>query len=814
MSSVIARAAPGLRIGRFCLRSELGRGAQATVWLAHDERLDREVAIKLLDPAADSLTKSQWLHEARAVSRLAHPHIVPLFEADELDGRPYLVFELVRGRTLSEALRSQGKMAPREAVSLLLGVLDALQLAHGQGIVHRDLKPSNILVDGQGRARVMDFGIAARLADSSDGRIAGTPGYMSPEAARGESPAPAMDVFAAGMTLAEMLSGQRLLREADPMRALQRVQQEDMALPAALALDDNLRSIVQRAMARDAAMRFASAQAMHDALSQWLAPGDDGSAAAVGDGGNGGGSGGGGNGGSGNGTLDFLLRRMRNKTDFPALSQSVMSIQRIAASDNESLNALSAEILKDVALSNKLLRLVNTAHYRGGGGGNISTVSRAVALIGFAGIRNMALSLMLIEHMKDKTHALRLREEFLRALTAGQLASELAGDSREREEAFLGAMLYNLGRLLTEYYLPEEANDIRAQLGGVTRGQAPNPRAAAPNLEAVASRVLGIGFEQLGLGVARSWGLPDSLQRCMAIGKDQPPRRAVPAGGDRLRWLTACANDAADAVLRWEPEPLAACVQAAVARFGPALSLAPAELQRAIQTAHERVAEMAPALGLGGIPTGSVTGPVDLALTVDEQPGTVLLTQTIDMVLDSPVPDRVAAVLAAGIEDITNTLAADKFNLNSVLRMVLEAMLRGLELQRVVLCLRDVKAGALVGRIGMGDRADAVSAAFRISTKPPAGQTPDLLSAVCARGADILIADARADAMARRLPPWYVQHVNAPTFLLLPMSMKGSVIGLIYGDKAKAGSLAPTERELALLRTLRNQALMAFRHAG
>src|SRR5580765_7573497 len=100
----------GARIGRFALIDVLGRGAQATVWRASDERLDREVALKLLSPGAQVVAVNQWLHEARAVSRLSHPHIVPVFEADEADGQPYLVFELVRGQTLAHALRGSGAM--------------------------------------------------------------------------------------------------------------------------------------------------------------------------------------------------------------------------------------------------------------------------------------------------------------------------------------------------------------------------------------------------------------------------------------------------------------------------------------------------------------------------------------------------------------------------------------------------------------------------------------------------------------------------------------------------------------------------------
>ncbi|WP_395702921.1 protein kinase domain-containing protein [Aquabacterium sp.] len=799
----------GRRIGRFKLAEELGRGAQATVWLAHDERLDRDVALKLLSPDADTLAVSQWLHEARAVSRLAHPHIVPVFEADEYEGQPYLVFELVRGKPLSDMLKRKGAMAGRDAGALLLGVLDALRVAHEQGIVHRDLKPSNILIDADGRARVMDFGIAARAADTSDGRIVGTPGYMSPEAARGLPPSPVMDVFSAGMVLAELLAGKPLLREKDPYRALHRVVNEDMALPEGVSVDDGLRAVVQRALARDAALRYDSAAAMRDGLQAWLQPQQADAAAA-----------------SSNGTLDFLLRRMRHKSDFPTLSDSVVRIQRIATSEKESLNSLAGEILKDVALTNKLLRMVNTVHFSSAGGGSISTVSRAVALVGFAGIRNMALSLVLLEHMKDKGHASRLREEFLRSLMAGQLASELTPNARDSEEAFLGAMFHNLGRLLTEYYFPEEAQTIREQLqSAAQRGDAQQPSAAS-----VSERVLGIGFDKLGMGVAKSWGLPDNLQRCMLGSEGEPPNRAVERGPDRLRWLAAAANEAADAILRNEPEHLSSKLAAVVERFGKALGLGSNELQAAAASARQKLAQLAPAMGLQ-LPAGSAAQRMlsDSAKRAPKEAGDSLSPYELHATMPLPAsgaaldpsnaptmvlttPERTAELLAAGIQDITNTMAGEQFRLNEVLRMILETMYRSMGFQRVVFCLRDPRSGCLLGRFGLGAQAEAVAKVFNVDLRK--GATPDLFNAVCLKGADTLIADARAGHIAQRLPPWYGKQVNAASFLLLPMTMKNAPFALIYGDKASPGELALGERELALLRTLRNQAVMAFRQAG
>ena len=790
-------------IGRFELRRELGKGAQATVWLGYDARLDREVAVKLLRPGADVTAVSQWLHEARSVSRLNHPHIVPVYEADEQQGQSYLVFEYVAGPTLAEKLKRDGALPPREAASLVLGVLDALQTAHAAGIVHRDLKPSNILVDGAGRARVMDFGIAARVQDGSDQRIVGTPGYMSPEAARGEAPSPSMDIFAAGMMLGELLAGRGLLRERDPYRAIHRVQHEDMVLPADLdaQVDDALRAIVTRAIARDASQRFASAADMHTALSQWLNPADTAPSAAT-----------------GNGTLDFLLRRMRHKADFPALSDSVGRIQRVANSDNESINSLSAEILKDVALTNKLLRLVNTAHFSAAGGA-VSTVSRAIALVGFAGIRNMALSLVLLEHMQDKSHAQQLKEEFLRSLMAGTLASELCGHPRDSEEAFIGSLFYGLGRLLTEFYFPEEARQIR-QLVRPTGSTAP------VNEKVASLRVLGLSYEDLGLGVARHWGLPENLQRCMRRPEGEPPGKVAERGPEQQRWLASLTNEVADALLYCDPKEAAKRIDGLSQRHARVLNLGAEDLGAAAELARTKLSQMAAAMGLQVAPQSPARRLLQnpaaedptLAVRPDDSLTPHQLQATAPMPLDGVAdvaqPVKAAEMLAAGIQDITNTMVSDGFRLNEVLRMILETMYRGLGFRRVVFCLRDPKTDVLTGRFGLGDAADAVAKGFKVPLRATGGVPTDLFGAVCAKGADTLIADATAANIAQRLPAWYRAQVNAPAFLLLPLTMKNASFALIYADSARAGGIVLDEKELSLLRTLRNQAVMAFRQAS
>ncbi|MFY8016788.1 MAG: protein kinase domain-containing protein, partial [Inhella sp.] len=494
-------------------------------------------------------------------------------------GRPALVFELVHGGTLMPLLR-QGAMPARRAVELMISVLDALACAHAAGVVHRDLKPSNILLDVQGRPRVTDFGIAARVQDAKAARVVGTPGYISPEAARGEAPHPRMDVFAAGILLAELLSGTRLNHDPDPMRCVQRVLQEDLCLPQVDGrdIDDALRALVDRALSRDPSLRWESAAELRDALTQWLhqpelaaAQGDSVPQAAA---------------------LEFLLRRMRAKADFPGLSASIEQVQKLTQSEDESLANLSSAILKDVALTNKLLRLVNTVQYRHAGGGSINTVSRAVALIGFAGVRNLALSLLLLERMQDRGHAAQLKTEFLRGLMAGSLARELCQGQREAEELFLAALFQNLGRLLSEFYFPEEAQQVRRLVR-----EAQGTRAALTEATASA-RVLGIPYEDLGIGVAKRWGLPDTLTTVMRRPTGEPPKRAIENQLEQQRWLARAANDTADLILATEPEKLSAPLHRLAEANAKALRIPVGRFEAACVEARERLSQLADAMEL------------------------------------------------------------------------------------------------------------------------------------------------------------------------------------------------------------------------
>ncbi len=507
---------------------------------------------------------------------------------------------------------------------------------------------------------------------------------------------------------------------------------------------------------------------------------------------------------AGAGTLEFLLRRMRNKSDFPALSGAVVRIQRVANSETESLGSLSNEILKDVALTQKLLRLVNTANYGHAGGGSIGTVSRAVALVGFAGIRNLALSLVFLEHMQDKSHAAELQEEFLRALLAASAAGELCASGRHSEEAFLGAMFQNLGRMLAQFYLPDEAQQVR---GRVDAAQGALTEAGA------SIQILGLSYEELGLGVAASWGLPTSLQRCMRACPDGPPKWPAGQPEERTRLLACLANDLADTLLAHAPDDAQAPLRSVAERYARALELKPQDMLDALGRAQQTLAQFNQVMKLPA-GAGSRAGRLlrGAGNPVAPESDAILSAHELQA---TPQPSpaqapmhQAADVLAAGIQDITNTMV-ESFRLNQVLHMILETMLKAIAFRRIVFCLRDARTDTLTGRFGLGEDAAQTAAAFKVPLK---GGT-DLFSAVCIKAADTLISDATAPHIAARLPAWYRQAVNAPAFLLLPLQMKGAPFALIYADKAQPGGIELGEKELSLLRTLRNQAVMAFKQA-
>lgn len=259
---------------RYELQELLGSGGMADVYAAIDRQLGRRVAIKLVRPhlVADGQSRQRLLREARAAS-FHHPNSVTVFDVGEDQRQPFIVMELVDGESLQDRLAREGRLPPAEAARIGAGVLAAVGAAHERGLVHRDIKPGNVLLPRRGGVKLADFGIAKAIAETAGdlttpGDVMGTPKYLAPEQVAGKPTEPASDLYSLGVVLYECLTGAPLFTGDSPVAVAMAHQQR--AVPplrrAAPEVPAELARIVERALAKDPADRFADAASMRRAL--------------------------------------------------------------------------------------------------------------------------------------------------------------------------------------------------------------------------------------------------------------------------------------------------------------------------------------------------------------------------------------------------------------------------------------------------------------------------------------------------------------------------------------------------------------------
>lgn len=783
-------------IGRFRIERTLGQGAQGTVYLAWDVHLERQVALKSVGQGRGAAECAQrLLAEARTLGKLNHPHLATVFDALEYEGSHYLVLEYVAGETLEARLRGKGALEKTAALQIALQVLDGLAHAHARNIIHRDIKPSNIIIDAVGNARLLDFGIA--VAAGTRDAPAGTPQYASPETIDEQAAGKTADVFSFALVLYEMLTGRPAVAGASAFEIMHKIANLPIPAPSTLqsGIDERLDDILLKGLIKNPQDRYQDAAAMHAALLAYLQPAEATPGAS----------------GNSQHALDFVLMRMRVKSNFPALSQTISTINRITASDDESMQTLTTTLLKDFSLTNKLLRLVNSSTY-GQFGGNISTISRAVMILGFDVVRNLAITLILLEHLQNRHQATQLRDHVICALFNGIMTRQLlpSAGGGDHEEGYICGVFFNLGRLLAMYYLYDEWVEIENRM-----------RAGSAEPEA-ARAVLGVTLEELGIGIARSWNLPERIVRSMERIDGLPPP-AQAHHKDALRIAANAGDILCQIATRADPAEKSRQLDHLAKRYKSRLPLTARDYSAAVEEGVAKFIQEASLLihehgsspmlakirGWSSKPAETAEHAV-AAKTADDMDAGYAAAQALagsgpDAVADAAGADQ-GAVLTAGIQDVTNSLV-NGCSLNDVLRMILETMYRGIGFERVLLALRDTRGNRMAGRFGFGAEADVIAKAFTFELSG----TADVFQLAVAKNLDLVIADSSAANISSRIPEWHRTRIGAGSFMLLPIAISGRCVGLFYGDRLQTNSLVIETAKMSLLKTLRNQAVLAFK---
>lgn len=779
------------KIDRFHIRQILGRGSQGIVYLADDPDLNREVAIKSVNLKTELQREGkfdQLLTEARTVSKLQHANIVSIFDIGMQDGNPYLVLEFINGESLQKLIPSGPNMDQK--IRIMRDILNGVTAAHEQNVIHCDIKPANILISQQGQAKVTDFGLAlfTDTTSKADDALYGTPQYMAPEYIESRRHQKVSDVFSIGLVCYELLTGKAAFTGDDIYQVINAIANTEVIPPSQAhhGIDEGLDALILKSLEKDPHRRYANATEMLRAFNDYLALDSATSENETSD-----------------ATVKFLLRRMRHKKDFPVFSHTISVLNQASTSDTESLTTVSNTILKDYSLTNKVLRLVNSAYYSRGGS-KISTISRAVVMLGINPVRSIATGLMLFEHMQNKLQSSQLKENAVQALFSGLLANSLARDLAvpDHEEAFLCALLQQLGKMLVRFYLHEEAQAIDKLMLKQDCSEA-----------AAVIQVLGISYPRLGMSVARDWGFPtliiDSL-RPLDFDNLKPANNP-----DENLQLIAQFSSALGACLTLPLEQQAAAIKKLAGQFSAVLELDESKVSALLENCHKELTQFSRLIQFD---LDKSIYYQQISSTGEQEPeapeDTTRMqefgaTDSVKILLeqDDSLSRSVEKALTDGIQDITNTLTGE-YSINQIMQMILETIFRGLEGSRVILCLKDKNSACIRARFGYGDDVENLLEHFSI----PLQNQSDVFQVAFKNNVDIRIENTRDEKICDKIPAWFHQNIATQSFTIFPIVIKGAPIALIYIDSPGSESIKITDNQLGLLKTLRNQAILAIKN--
>ncbi len=509
--------------------------------------------------------------------------------------------------------------------------------------------------------------------------------------------------------------------------------------------------------------------------------------------------------------INKLISRLQQEENFPAISQHITEISsRASPSSESSANQLAALILRDYSLTSRLLKVSNSAMY-GQFSGRISSISRAVVVLGFEQVQLTAAGLIFFEHLQDRLSSHYVKEAVLSAFLSGILARDLAKMLRFDgwENFYIGAMFHNFGRLLCMNYFSEEYKTYR-QL--IQEGLS----------EAEASRKgLGVTFADLGEGVARYWCLPDQIVVSMKL-PDQEELNGKCKKINHQQWIPLFANELCDITMNVAPETRRQQLANVLTKYRKLYPVRVNEIVNLMDAAIKEMKKFSDVLRFDREDmerlekrTFDADERLSPSINVDSQAHAALRLNKFTISSGETTSGRLRTAeerrqhLQDGIQNITNVML-DDFALDEILGMIVETIYSGIDFARVVIFFKDPQSGQMQARYGLGPNSKHIIKELKFSSDETA---QDLFNMAINENKDLYIENISDVEIRDYKPDWFEGAIFSPSFVVLPIVINHKGIGLIYAGHDEPGKQLD-HTQLNAIKTLRNQAALAIKQAS
>jgi HD-like signal output (HDOD) protein len=491
-----------------------------------------------------------------------------------------------------------------------------------------------------------------------------------------------------------------------------------------------------------------------------------------------------------------LLNKVCGDEDMFALGSSVARVVQMASSDDQGTHDLAYYVLSDVALTQRILRLANTAQYRTAAGTSVTTISRAISLLGFDNVKTTALAMLLVDALSNGAHAQSVRVELENALCASLVGREMARSSpyQGAEEAAIAALFKNLGPLLVATHEHARYREIGALegTGKHTQGQA-------------SQLILGCSYDALSEAVLAEWKIPEVIVRSLA-GLPSGIQKPAASRGEWMRQVAAFSMDVSLLLARSVNPAATPEARALLTRFGVALNLDADRIEDLFTTVQNHMAGLLQVMNLQ--PQARIEEPAG-----GEGLPNVLLLATMDAgdapdaFYPSGKPYNARELLLAGVQDVTQMRAGGDAKLNDVILAVLETLYRSMGFRFATVCLKDGRSGQFRARVAFGEEHQARLAGFTFPMAP----SRDLFHLSMENDADLMIADAGSPKIRALLPEWHrALLADARSFIVLPLVVGKVQLGLFYADRVHPAPEGVPPDETSLIKALKGQVLVAL----